>query len=1355
MNKRSSLSIFVLFLLLVSLLPVSPTSAQNEIVIQHYGVTYIFNSTSVTVQTSNESFSFSLLYNNLKQSYNIREVDIEQNRYIIYEYSPNFLGVKTGVWANITFAFLKYSPLCKITFSISNVGSRTKGQGFPFVLNFDKNLKQKGSRLKLGKLFFDFGDAVSRSNKTGRFSVSSFSNKVGFEVLSDEEIDPTVGTESGIATNQVVQYSYPTVPAVFGNGINGSLTISANTAWTKAGNYYNFTDLTINSGVTLTVSPGVIIRVSGTLTVYGTISADGKGGAGGYGIYGASGSNGPATDAVGGSGGKAGNYGNAIGYGGSYGGGGGSVANGPTYQANGGSYGGGGGSSDAAAGQAIGGNGGGIITIYGRTINIASGAVITASGTSGTVSASGVAAGGGGGGRIYIYAGSGGYSNSGTLQAIGGNGAWGGGGGGAGCGGGGGYIKVTAPSTVTIGATNVAGGSGAGYNDPTYYTVGASSAGSTATATDTTLADTSSSGSSTTTYAYYYAYSSSNTTWRWDFSYSFPSGASSRSLSVTFPKGHQILNVTAVSDGTALTTSQFSVSVYNTTHYLLTIPEATIAAKGSSYKLFTSSVNYIYQILKDGSYYSPSSTLNFNIQIKDATGTPIANQKISSFITDANFATIYASSSALSSANGWFNGSFTVPSTEGTYYLRANTTGGVFYLTFKVSRIKLSSWTTLKNRVNVGSSPTVASGTAQFTVDSSNVASGTIYINGTAVPISNGAFSWSYSSSVVKNYSIYTTGVSSDKVTTLDQTYSGWVVFDKVNVTSFTFKTHRLNVSQALPSLTANLVYEYDNSSFVGSYTLNDSSHSTVGKYWYKIASISDSKYGLTVFDQKVFDYLIFDKWNLTLSAPSTRVPANSNATVYVNGKSLYDGTAWQGKVNLNINPKQPLGTYTFFIKNITDNLFNVTSFINNTVTVKFDALKVSGLKFNGYNPDGSFNFSITDVRFATDNVLANSSTINVNGVNFTLYNFKFTPSGNLIVKAVYEPTYKVSSPYNNLTWVFSNASVFWLTTKENKTFSGLYYDKDSKTLVFSVVNATVYISNCPQPYLVKIDGYPATENLNYTYDPTAKILKVILLHSTGVVYFEPPATGAVGGGGGGGSPYSPLAIWLPTYFVSEEKTFFNNKLAYKIIFVGNNTSNWPLPSAYMKFVLPKEINSFPVLGVFSMNDTKFQYPLNFTHYSDAFGRVEVGSYVITQFNLLKDEKRYFVVIVEDVNVKGNIWQAPLTILGITLQYGTWLAIFLAIIGFVASYRKWGWAGIGIGIGIFAIVVVSLGVSVTLATVPASPEDWFTSSSPVYIPYVGRVNLAVQDVLLVLFILLIAGILVWRKLQEGGGYAMA
>jgi len=71
---------------------------------------------------------------------------------------------------------------------------------------------------------------------------------------------------------------------LFGSGVDGNVTISANTDLTSTLNgdivYRNYMNLTINSGCTLSVSNmcrGLWIRVRGTLTLNGTISMSNKG----------------------------------------------------------------------------------------------------------------------------------------------------------------------------------------------------------------------------------------------------------------------------------------------------------------------------------------------------------------------------------------------------------------------------------------------------------------------------------------------------------------------------------------------------------------------------------------------------------------------------------------------------------------------------------------------------------------------------------------------------------------------------------------------------------------------------------------------------------------------------------------------------------------------------------------------------------------------------------------------------------------------------------------------------------------------------------------------------------------------
>jgi len=67
---------------------------------------------------------------------------------------------------------------------------------------------------------------------------------------------------------------------VFGDGVDGDVTISINTTLTET-KFYN--NLTINAGITLDGTSPQIIYVRNTLTVNGILNMDGKGGAGGAG----------------------------------------------------------------------------------------------------------------------------------------------------------------------------------------------------------------------------------------------------------------------------------------------------------------------------------------------------------------------------------------------------------------------------------------------------------------------------------------------------------------------------------------------------------------------------------------------------------------------------------------------------------------------------------------------------------------------------------------------------------------------------------------------------------------------------------------------------------------------------------------------------------------------------------------------------------------------------------------------------------------------------------------------------------------------------------------------------------------
>lgn len=304
-----------------------------------------------------------------------------------------------------------------------------------------------------------------RSDSTCYANVEIGSTRFYNAVLSDSDrLNNYQKPQYPVGTNGqfwIETYSLGPSSADLGTGSEGDVVISTNTSWNSE---HNCNNLTINSGITLTLQSGAIVRVKQTMTVNGTVSANGQGGTGGSG---AAGGNGPCIYTTkGGPGGKGGDQGAYTGgSGGSFGGGGGGGADASSHNGYpGGNYGGGGGSAATAG---AGGAGGGRVKIYANSLVIAGTGIITSSGNNAATPAS---SGGGGGGAGQIEISTNSFTNSGTVRCKGGNGAnainGGSGNNGGGGGGGGNYCRIGFSGDVpyTLGTYDVSGGTaGTGY----------------------------------------------------------------------------------------------------------------------------------------------------------------------------------------------------------------------------------------------------------------------------------------------------------------------------------------------------------------------------------------------------------------------------------------------------------------------------------------------------------------------------------------------------------------------------------------------------------------------------------------------------------------------------------------------------------------------------------------------------------------------------------------------------------------------------------------------------------------------------------------------------------------------------
>jgi len=140
----------------------------------------------------------------------------------------------------------------------------------------------------------------------------------------------------------------------------------------------------------------------------------------------------------------------------------------------------------------------------------------------------------------------------------------------------------------------------------------------------------------------------------------------------------------------------------------------------------------------------------------------------------------------------------------------------------------------------------------------------------------------------------YTTKSISDPLYGLTAFRSNTVycIFDRVKIT-FQVVDSRITVGETAQFVVAG-VYEYDNTPWSGTYTLNDTTtKNTVGKYWFKIASITDDNYGLTAFIQKPENVaVIWDRievYDYGTSDKDGRVDVGTSVVIWVKLRYEYD----------------------------------------------------------------------------------------------------------------------------------------------------------------------------------------------------------------------------------------------------------------------------------------------------------------------------------------------------------------------------------------------------------------------------------------------------------------------------------
>ncbi len=228
-------------------------------------------------------------------------------------------------------------------------------------------------------------------------------------------------------------------------------------------------------------------------------------------------------------------------------------------------------------------------------------------------------------------------------------------------------------------------------------------------------------------------------------------------------------------------------------------------------------------------------------------------------------------------------------------------------------------------RINVGSSVSLeVNGTYAF---DSTVWNGTVVFNDTLMKNEVGRFSYSIVSISDPLYGLRT--FSSNVAS---------AIFDRVVLNASASKG-RINVGEEAKVVITG-VYQYDGTIWNGDFTLNDSVvKNEVGRFGFTVTSLTDPNYNLTAFNSNSFS-VVWDRVDLALSSSQERVKVGLKAPIMWTGQYEFDGTIFEGNVTLNEDlVKNTIGLVNYTAVDISDSLYNLTTFRTNEVSVVFDDL--------------------------------------------------------------------------------------------------------------------------------------------------------------------------------------------------------------------------------------------------------------------------------------------------------------------------------------------------------------------------------------------------------------------------------
>ena len=190
-------------------------------------------------------------------------------------------------------------------------------------------------------------------------------------------------------------------------------------------------------------------------------------------------------------------------------------------------------------------------------------------------------------------------------------------------------------------------------------------------------------------------------------------------------------------------------------------------------------------------------------------------------------------------------------------------------------------------------------------------------------------------------YTVLSVSGDSFGITTISSNDETFMIWDSITIT-FTGPTdNRQNLNANASDIVVTAVYDYDGTSFDGSFILNNTDFDgdgTAVKWGYTVLSVSGDSYGITTISSNDETFMIWDSVTITITGPTdNRQNLNANASgIIISAAYDYDGAAFDGTFTLNNTDFDGDGTavkWGYTVLSVSGDSFGITTISSNDET--------------------------------------------------------------------------------------------------------------------------------------------------------------------------------------------------------------------------------------------------------------------------------------------------------------------------------------------------------------------------------------------------------------------------------------